>query len=219
MCLWRRDTRPKWLKQSNNTDKDFKVLVVLNYDTQYRQVEQIVRKHQQILTLNKHLKTILTEKPNFRYRKAPMLRDKLMKNVIDPPECRKYTLFEGKGFYGCRRCYRCSRVTRNSKTKSPFSSLVIGKEYTIKYFIPCDTRGVVYAIKCPCEYMYIGKIKRALKHRMKEHVYNISRAYEKHHFLNHFRRVHNKDFGGLQFSRIETHNSHWKGDIKIRELR
>ncbi|CAB1330854.1 unnamed protein product [Coregonus sp. 'balchen'] len=50
-----------------------------------------------------------------------------------------------------------------------YSTTHTRKEYKIKYFINCSTTHVVCMLKCPCGFVYIGQMKRALKLRIDEH--------------------------------------------------
>lgn len=61
------------------------VPLVLEYNIQYRKIESIIYRHWHILKSDRGLKEILPEKPQFIYKRAPTLRDWLVKSVIDPP--------------------------------------------------------------------------------------------------------------------------------------
>lgn len=44
-----------------------------------------------MLKRDKHLGEVLPEKTKFRYKKAPNLRRKLVKNVVDPPTIHEFS--------------------------------------------------------------------------------------------------------------------------------
>lgn len=48
-------------------------------------MEKIFRGYWPILRAKKHLNEILPELPKLTYRKASILRDRIAKNVVDPP--------------------------------------------------------------------------------------------------------------------------------------
>lgn len=90
--------------------------------------------------------------------------------------------------------------------------------YTIRDFISCDTVGVVYAVECPCNLIYVGTNIRALKERLEEHVRNIGKGFDKHFLSVHFRDVHNKSTNGMQFWGIEAPKCHWRGLNYVRDI-
>lgn len=111
-----------------------------------------------------------------------------------------------------RTVLSCSRI-RNNIRRSSFTSSATGREYKIKYFISCDTEGVVYALVCPCG--YIRRTKRAVKKRIKEHIYNISIGYPKHHLSKHFwqhmiRTPQDSNFGEWKYAKVIG-----EGEIKL----
>lgn len=61
------------------------VPIILDFSIQYKKIEQIIRRHWSVLPLDKQLQEVLPKHPNFIYRRAPTLRDKLVKNIPDPP--------------------------------------------------------------------------------------------------------------------------------------
>lgn len=133
----------------------------MDFNTQHKQIERIVRKHWDIVRADSHLSAILPEKPRFKYRRAPTLRDHLAKKLKRPPTKKKFSFFEGKGYYPCKSCYATSTVTI--------------KEYVIEDLISCRTEGLVYLLECPCQIQYIGRTKRELWKRLREHVQNIKK--------------------------------------------
>lgn len=95
-------------KEYNNQQID-RVPIILDYNVQHRQVERIIQRHWHMLQADKHLHTILPNKPKFVYKKAPTIQDNLVKSVIDSPK-KSFTFFTGKCFYPCKKCYACTRT-------------------------------------------------------------------------------------------------------------
>lgn len=62
---------------------------------------------------------------------------------------------------------------------------------------------MVYLIKCPCGYCYIGKTKRELKTRITEHKSNIRNRDERSPIARHFNNVKH-DICTLRFQGIEV---------------
>lgn len=77
---------------------------------------------------------------------------------------------------------------------------------------------MVYALKCPCNLLYIGRTKRSLKKRIEDYVRSIGKACDKHHLYVHFRDAHNKEIRGLQFWGLEAPKEHWRDGHFVHEL-
>lgn len=123
-----------------------------------------------------------------------------------------------KGFYGCGRCYSCIRVPDNNKRVKDFSDPRTNQSYIIRDFISCDTIGVVYALKCPCNLIYVGSTTRALKDCLEEHVRNIRKGSDKHHLYVHLKKMHNQSTAGMKFWGIEAPKCHWRTSNFVREI-
>lgn len=203
---------------SKKTDSMNSVPLVMDYSLQHKQIEKIFRKHWYIVKADRHLGTLLPEKPRFTYRRAPTLRDLVAKNVLDPPPRRNFSFFDGKGFYPCKTCYTCRHTNEAKKKKCNFKSTVTNREYQIKEFISCRTEGVVYLLECPCQIQYVGRTKRELWKRLREHTQNIKKGYPKHSLSKHYDQYHNRDPSSLKVWGIEKYKPHWRGDNKVIKL-
>lgn len=84
---------------------------VLDFNVQFKDIEKIIHRHWYILKEDKHLQKILPEKPLIIYKRAPTLRDIIVKNVVEPPPKNKFS-FNGKGFYPCKYCYACTHAKK-----------------------------------------------------------------------------------------------------------
>lgn len=160
---------------------------------------------------------LLPMKPKFIYRRAPTIKNRVVRNVVEPPK-RPFTFFTGKGFFPWKRCFACSR-TKHPKAKIfSFNSTSTGTTFKINDFICCNTEGAVYALECSHSLQYIGHTKRALRVHIKEHVQNILKSFDKHSVSKHFSLVHNKDPSHLKLWGIEPYMRHWHGSHKVRTL-
>lgn len=84
-------------KQKKTTQYQ-EINMILDYNI-HRQIEHIFKKHWSLLLADHQLCSILPEKPKFVYRKAPTLRDIIVKNVLDPLKISQgFTFFSKKGF-------------------------------------------------------------------------------------------------------------------------
>lgn len=192
--------------------------IVLDFNTQHRDVAKVIQKHWHILKNDKDLREILPERPNIVYKRAPTIRDLIVKSVLDPPPTSTYTFFSGKGFYPCRNCYACRHARKFQGKRKDFTATNTGQNFIIRDFIGCHTEGVVYVLQCSCNLQYVGRTKRALKTRIKEHVQNIKSGFLKHNVSKHFALVHNRDPTHLQFWGIEKHKPMWRGSHLVRDI-
>lgn len=210
--------RHKLMEATQNTHKRDKnkslgLAFLTGYNTQYRSIESIVKKHWPILQSDQVLKTVLPKKPIFIYRKAATLRNKLVHNALDPPKQIKIGN-NLKGFYKCGKCLPCRETKKTNKKIMKFKSTSNGKEYTIRDLITCNNTHVTYVLECPCRKQYVGRTTRKLHIRIREHVTNIKNGFKKHSVSRHFRDHHNRDPSGMLFYGIDKIKGHWRGDNK-----
>ncbi|CAI9613040.1 unnamed protein product [Staurois parvus] len=89
------DRRILLTKSQNNNSMDNVMIIIMPYNKQYKDVQRIINKHWDILKLDKDLKDSIPENPRFIYKKAPNIRDKIVKNVLNPPKQNSLTFFSG----------------------------------------------------------------------------------------------------------------------------
>ena len=80
-----------------------------------------------------------------------------------------------------------------------------GKKIKVRGRITCKSKYVVYLLKCPCGFCYVGKTKRELKTRIIEHKSNIRNKDEKSPVARHFNTTKH-DICTLRFQGIEVVN-------------
>lgn len=73
--------------------------LILDYNVQHKDVAKVVKRHWHILRNDRDLQKILPVRPNIIYRRAPTLRDLMVKSVVEPLPKTGYTFFGGKGFF------------------------------------------------------------------------------------------------------------------------
>lgn len=193
--------------------------MILDYNVQHKKFEKIVFKYWLILKQDRVLGPALSDHPQFKYRKAPSLRDKLAPGVIDPP-----VLFENRifnfltGFYACGCCPPFKQVRGNVKKWKEFVTTVTNKLYQIKELITCSTSGVVYILECECGLQYVGRTSRPLHVRIGKHVSNIKKGLVTHNVSKHFRLFHDRNPTKLKFDGVEKVTQQWRGGNFIRQL-
>lgn len=81
-----------------------------------------------------------------------------------------------RGFSHVGDAMHAKRLNWNGKKCTKFTSNVTQREYEIKDFISCRTEGVVYDLQCSCSLQYIGRTKRPMWKRIREHIQNIKKT-------------------------------------------
>ena len=190
---------------------------ITQFHSQYKEVESIFKDHWHILLLDKKLGPVIPQQPRFIYRRAPTYGDTIVKKILDLPT-KPQSFWDKNGFFSCRRCKPCKEVKNLKRGLDRFSSPTNRQEFEIKQFITCNTTHVVYALRCPCGLLYIGRTKRQLKIRIGEHINNIRIGFTEHNVSLHFKKEHNQDPSGLEFWGIEHVETHWRGSHRVREL-
>ncbi len=73
-----------------------------------------------------------------------------------------------KKVYGNHRCGRRTYYSNTYDTKE-FCHPHTGRKYEITECNNCMSTHVIYMLKCPCGFIYVGQTKRYLKLRTAEH--------------------------------------------------
>lgn len=84
-----------------------------------------------------------------------------------------------------------------------FSHPKSGVDIKVRGRITCNTKYVVYLLKCPCNLYYVGKTKCELKTRICEHKCSIRNNDEKSSVARHF-NSHKHTLSDLHYMGIET---------------
>ena len=144
-------------------------------------IKQVVKKHWHILSSDPEIGGAFPTLPIFANKRAANLSDKLIKrDVYIQPQHFLNTLPSGN--FPCRSCINCNAMIVGDTFSHPHT----GKTIKVKGRITCKTKYVVYLIKCPCGYCYIGKTTRELKTRITEHKSNIRNRDERSPIARHF---------------------------------
>lgn len=206
-----RDEMLKDKKRNENKKDENDAAFLTNFNRHYREVEKIINKHWKILKTDKILKTFLPAKPKFIYRRAPSMRTRLVKAVLDPPKQIKVAP-NLKGFFKCKSCLTCRTSKRGENKTTTITSHSTGQEFKIRDLITCRSTHVTYLLECPCKKQYIGRTTRPLYKRIREHIKNIRKGYPQHSVSRHFNEYHHRDPSVLSFCGIEKNTSHWRGE-------
>lgn len=187
-----------------NTQKS-NLRFIIQYHTQHKQMENIVKKHWPLLLQDEHLLPTLPNRPQFAYRKAPNIKSKVATSKLKatplPLGYHIPTFLAISGMYQCRKplCKTCSFVVHGQKDFH-----IKGKTYPIKGFHTCSSDHVIYCLTCPCGLFYVGRTIRPLRKRFGEHCRFITGGLDNHSVPRHYLHVHDKSTDSLRVWVIEA---------------
>ena len=170
--------------------KPSQIYFTTQYSTNAHKIKHIIQKNWSIVQSDPDLKTLFPHPPAFSFRRAPTLKDKLVRSYLPATPPNKSTwLQRPEGNYKCGHCNHCTNVV---KTKT-FTDVFSQKTYQIRGFANCNTTYVVYRLECDCGCFYIGRTKRRLKDRLTEHKYAIRTENMDYPMAVHYKKDHHSN--------------------------
>lgn len=157
----RLDRKQLFQKNTNKQKKPFSVNYVLTYNESSNVIKSIVKKHWHILSSDTTLNSAFQNPPLFTYKRGRNLSNMLVRSDV----IREKTEAFIKGCFPCRNCAACSTIIKSNYFTCPRTN----KRFDIKSCITCNTKNVIYLLRCPCYKIYCGKTSRSLKIRIGEH--------------------------------------------------
>ena len=155
--------------QSKEIVKMSAVPVVINYNPALPNtfIRQIFEKKKPILYRNPDTMGLANLSFLTTFRRAPNLRNLLVKSDISPRQYNKGSRPCGKSCYLCKMMNTATSITSTSNRY----------KIEIKKEITCNTRNVIYLIECKkCKKQYVGQTGNSLKERFRGHLQDINTA-------------------------------------------
>lgn len=90
-------------------------------------------------------------------------------------------------------------------------SLPNGQTYRPNFQVTCQTKGIVYFMRCECQRFYIEKTKRLFHHRIRDHVSLMLKKKMETSISRHIGLYHNFDPLKMKFFALEHVPSHYIG--------
>ncbi|OCT59100.1 hypothetical protein XELAEV_18001588mg [Xenopus laevis] len=72
---------------------------------------------------------------------------------------------KNNGTFPCLSCNCCSNCQKGDTVYHPRK----GNPIKIRGYYTCTSTFVVYIVKCPCGYLYVGQTTRMIRERIREH--------------------------------------------------
>lgn len=160
--------RSQLLEEKRNRNRKSKPTITFSttFSLQYDQVVKIIKKHLPLLSVEKNMWEVLDKGVRFVSRRAPTLGNIISPSMFNSPSPLQTEWLKSVGFYSCghKKCTACWHADI-SKT---FLSLSNQTTYSIKIFINCNSRYVIYLITCTHKQ---GNMSGApLKVRIRRHI-------------------------------------------------
>lgn len=185
--------------QNGNTEQNFP-RIVTKYGSQWKMVQGVLQKHWHILKSAPLISEFVSPRPLLTAKRSNNLGDLLVHSEYTRTT-QKNWLSDFKispGMYKCGHCNICKYVHQTNVFPNPRG----GADFKIKQFINCSTTRVVYTLVCPCNKTYVGKTKRPLRVRIREHITGIKKLNDERPISQHFAQFHNRDPRGLMVKGI-----------------
>jgi hypothetical protein len=155
----RKDT----LENPTRTRDKENTVFVCDWHPGLAQLPGMIKKHHNILQNDPELRNIFKDPPIVAFRRATTVRNKVVKNDVQPPP-KKVGPTEP-----CGKCSICKIICKdevllNTKT---------GKEVKITAAGSCRSSDVIYAARCKiCDLIYVGETEKELRIRFCDHRYD-----------------------------------------------
>lgn len=134
---------------------------------------RIFKNNWHLLTLDSRISAFISNKPQLVARRAPNLKDKLVNSHFTCPKTTSDGPSKGvKGTFSCGHCNMCQFMLGKREFIDPQNN----KSYSLKHFVNCKSRNVVYALICPCQKVYVDQASQELKKRIQKHLSIITLA-------------------------------------------
>lgn len=134
--------------------------LVVTYAANLPNLNNILRKHYSILQQSERLHSVFSEPPRVVFRRGRNLRDILVQSkssASQPSGCQPCQKPR------CKVCKHMERVNEVTSTNSEYS-------FRIKGTLDCDTKNVVYVLRCTiCNMDYVGQTGTAFRLRFNNH--------------------------------------------------
>ncbi|MEE6516180.1 hypothetical protein FKM82_025431 [Ascaphus truei] len=188
--------------QEHMTSTEVSPLFITTYSRQANQIRTILKKHWDILKLDKDLDDYILDQPKIVFKKAKTIANKISPSLFDPNKNNFKS--KVKGFFSCGDCRMCRHATPikhilNVNTK---------RTHTLNSLMTCNTKFVIYLLRCTCGSSYVGRTIRPLRERIVEHVRTIRNKDVRYPVARHFSKCQSGSLQNFSFSALEHIRPH-----------
>ncbi|CAJ0923541.1 unnamed protein product [Ranitomeya imitator] len=199
-------SRNELLYSSSKPSKTMKVRFITNYHAENHKMRHVLKKAWPILLAGEALSKYLPKEPSITFRRSKNIRDTLVNSHYQSSS--KTFLNQQQQKKGSFQCGHCI-ASPNIERVDTFSDSSGSKNFTIRHFINCETKVVIYYATCTCPKIYVGLTTHQFKVRVREHVNGIISAQNENDqsvlktIPRHFKQFHNCDTSCLRVRGID----------------
>ncbi|XP_041430822.1 uncharacterized protein LOC121397687 [Xenopus laevis] len=155
------------LLQSNERVKKSgnRIPFVSKYVKHSKEIEKVIKKYWPILQGDNKFGKLFMEPILFSYKKGKSIRDVLCPAVHQKERKHRFLGAPKMGTFACLNCVCCASIIKGDSIDHPTQ----GTKIRLHDYATCDSKGVIYMLKCPCGLVYVGQTTRSIKTRIKEH--------------------------------------------------
>ncbi|XP_078506413.1 complement C3-like [Lissotriton helveticus] len=130
-------------KPKKTTDRH---VFVSKFSTSSQKLKTIINKHWDLLSNEDDFNGIFNNKPIFAYTRSKNLKELLLTPIRDIE-------VSNRGMKKCEHCVHCSNVITGKTLHHPHT----GKAMELHYNGDCNSKNLIYYIKCPCGKIYVDQ--------------------------------------------------------------
>lgn len=199
--------KPRQDKSSTSTR------IITKYNRQHAKLRSIYNKYWYLLAADQKVCKFIGSHPEITYRRSRSLVDTLVTSHHISINSIKN---KSPGTYPCGRCNFCRFIISGRSVELPN-----GSTWTPKHRTNCQSVGSVYLMICSCGAFYVGKTKRPLFCRIRDHVSLISKHKMETSISRHVGLHHSYNLKCIGFFSLEHLPPHERGggiDNKLLQL-
>ena len=147
--------------------------MVVTYDPRLPNMSAVLQKHFKTLTSDQHMKEVFGKGMQVAHKRYRNVREFVCRAKLYEKQDRRNPSRAAHG--GWRRCNRCTTCL-HSENKTHFVISSTKEKVPIAQNLNCKICGTLYVVECQrCQEkpQYIGKTRRSLMVRGREHIYNV----------------------------------------------
>ncbi|XP_071984330.1 uncharacterized protein [Engystomops pustulosus] len=200
---------------------DGKPCLTTPYHNQWSDIYKLLQKNWGILRSDPRLHPHITAKPRMIAKRARNLRDSLVQSHFQRPSQALGRGIQLTGSYPCGDCTVCPMILRGDSFQNPTNQ----EKITLRSYINCRSRGVIYGLICSCPKIYVGQTTQELRKRVQKHVSTINNAAQDlangrqlSTVAKHFYAVHGNNPSKLKVVGLEKIQSNIRGGDPVPAL-
>ena len=147
-----------------------KTTFVITFDPRLTVIPGVIQKHARTMMMDRHMKHTFKEGFQVAFKRHRNVKEFLCRaRLYDVGTRRNEERAVTKGWRKCNGCMACTR----SRNLTKFEGTATRKIHYISEEICCKDNDIIYVIeckKCPTRPQYVGKSKRCLMVRGREHI-------------------------------------------------